>query len=109
MTVTWFSRIFAFLRTPVLPLAIVQLRAHRVEAQSRDAIGLAAMRLDQTAPLELLEQVERAIRQSMAVAVVAIDLGDTIVAPDMLNASALREAVQHALLQFRDIHGRCLS
>jgi hypothetical protein len=45
----------------------------------------------------------------MAVAVVAIDLHDAVVAPDVLKASTLREAVQHALLQFRDIHGRCLS
>ena len=67
------------------------------------------MRHDQAAALELLEKIERAIRQPMAVAIVAIDLGNAVVTPDMLNASALREAVQHALLQFRDIHGRCLS
>lgn len=67
------------------------------------------MRLDQAAPLEFPEKIERAIGKAMAVAVVAVGPRDAVVAPDMLNAPALRKAVQHALLQFRDIHGRCLS
>ncbi|MEI9990322.1 MAG: hypothetical protein WDM86_09805 [Rhizomicrobium sp.] len=56
-----------------------------------------------------LEKANRAIGEAVAVAVVAIDLDDAAVGPDMLNAAALRQAVQHALLQFRNVQGCRLS
>ena len=67
------------------------------------------MRFDQAAPLQLAEKVERAIREAMTVAILAVGFDDAPLAPAVLNAAALREAVQHALLQFRDIQGNCLS
>ncbi len=49
------------------------------------------------------------LSEAIAVAAIAIDLGDVVVGPDVLNAAALRQAVQHALLQFRDVHENRLS
>ena len=67
------------------------------------------MAFDEAAPLQFAEQIERAIGEAVAVAIPAIDLHDAVVSPDVLNAAALREAVQHALLQFRDVQERRLS
>jgi hypothetical protein len=83
--------------------SVIQLRSHRGEAEAGDVIGHPASRLDQAATFEFPEKIECAVRETVAIAIVAIDLDDAVVAPDMLNASALREAVQHALLQFRDV------
>ena len=58
------------------------------------------MAFDQPAPFESLEEIKRAVHQPVAVAAPAIDFDDLVFLPDMLNASALRQAVQDALFQF---------
>src|SRR6202000_2709121 len=39
----------------------------------------------------------------------AVDFDDAAAVPDMLNAPALRQAMEHALLRFRYVQGSCLS
>ena len=62
------------------------------------------MAFDQPAPLEFAKQIEGAVHQPVAVAAPAIDFDDPVFVPGMLNASALRQAVQDALFQFGDVH-----
>lgn len=88
---------------------IVGLRAHAIQAQSRNAIGLATDARDQPAPLELPEKPQRAIRQAIAVAAEAIDFDDVLAVTLVFDEAALREHVQDALFQFGNIHGNCLS
>ena len=58
------------------------------------------MAFDEAAPLQLFEEAHRAVRQAITVAVPAIDFDDTAVTSGVLNASALRKTVQHALFEF---------
>jgi hypothetical protein len=90
-------------------LLIVVLCAHGSQSQSRDAIGASAAAFDQAAPLQFPEEVHRAIGEAIAIAIPAIDFDDPAVISDVLDASALCKTVQHALFEFRDIQGRCLS
>src|SRR5262249_34390975 len=82
---------------------VVALGAHRGEAQPRDAIGLAAAALDQAAAFELAEESEGAVGEAVTIAIPAIDFDNAAVRPEVLNASALRQAVQDALFQFRNV------
>jgi hypothetical protein len=83
-----------------LLLLIVVLGAHGRQTQSRDAIGLSATAFDEAAPLQLSEKAHRAVREAITVAVPAIDFDNAAVISGVLDASALRKTVQHALFEF---------
>ena len=93
-----------------MDLPIVQLRAHRGQAQPGDAIGLATHARDQLAALEPAEQGERAIGQHIAFAGEALRFDDRArIVAAVRDAAALRQRVEHALLDPGDVHGNCLS
>jgi len=99
--------------------AVIQLPPHSAQPQPRDAIGLAAARRDQAAPLELPEQAERAVAQHMPVAGEAVCRQDAagVGTAAVLDTPALRPTpqsvlcgdpgsrVQHALFVSGNVHG----
>jgi hypothetical protein len=89
----------------MLRSAIVQLGADSGEAFARDAVGPALLTADKPALLEAAEDMERAVRQTPAVAGDAVDGDDVaIMVLVVVDSPALGERVQRALLVFRDVH-----
>jgi len=79
--------------------SVIRLRAHAFATQARDRVGGAVARTDEAAAFELFEKRERAVGETMAVAVEAVDFDDTRRVARVQNASALREHMHHALFQ----------
>ena len=89
--------------------AVIELRPDAGEAEPRDAVGRTVVRGDQPAPLQAQEYAQRTVAQAVAVAIVAIRRHEAAVLSRMFDMAALRQHVQDALLQFRDVHGNRLS
>ncbi len=88
---------------------IIELCPHAAAAPFRNLIGRAAARFDQPLRQKPGKDRQGAIGEHETVAGKTGDVGDlATTASFMTNASALSERVQHALLELRDIHGKCL-
>ena len=85
-------------------LSVIQLRAHRRDAQPRNPIGLSVDRLDQPALFQPLKHRQGAIAEDMVVAIVTGDVADfSVLTPLKMNGAALSQNVQDTLLYFRDV------
>jgi hypothetical protein len=85
----------------VAVLPIIQLRPDRAQAFTRNPVRRAADAADQALAPKLLENSQRTIVQTPAIAVDAIDLDDaTARIKAVENGAALRQRVEHALFIF---------